>query len=309
MTWIRKGFVYGPSREASWMNSHAQIPTALLLADRIRVYITVRPEQKVSLTTFVDLDIDDPKKVLYVNKEPILPLGGPGTFDEFGIMPSAVLRVGQEIWLYTIGWQRGQTVPYLNAIGLVISQDDGNTFKRPFTGPVLDRTPYEPYSTMSPCILRDGPMWHMWYGSGVDWVQKQGKFEPIYYIKYASSKDGLNWDRPNICCIPAQTAGEASTRPAVFFDKGTYRMWFSYRGSDDFRGGKDSYRFGYAQSQDGKAWHRDDTGIGIDFGAPGEWDSNMMAYPNILDTPSGRYLFYNGNDFGQQGFGYAVWQD
>jgi len=310
MPWIKKGFIYGPDREAPWMNSHAQIPTGLLLDDRIRIYITVRPDQKTSLTTFIDVDIANPAKVLYVHKQPILPLGKPGAIDEFGVMPSAALRVGKDIWLYTIGWQRGLTVPYLNAIGLAISHDDGETFDRAFEGgPVLDRTPLEPYSTMSPCVLRRGDIWHMWYGSGVDWIEMRGKYEPIYYIKYASSRDGLKWERPGTCCIPAHTVDEASTRPAVVYKNGMYHMWFSFRGSDDFRGGKDSYRLGYASSTDGKRWERNDANVGIALGAGGEWDSNMMAYPNILETPSGRYLFYNGNDFGKNGFGYAIWDD
>jgi hypothetical protein len=309
MHWKKKGLIYGPSGEAPWMKSHAQIPTALVLDDRIRVYITVRPEQKTSLTTFVDLDIENPAKVLYVHKKPILPLGGPGTFDEFGMMPSAALRVGNEIWLYTIGWQRGQTVPYLNAIGLVISKDNGMTFERPFKGPVLDRTPFEPYSTMSPCVLRDGDLWRMWYGSGVDWVEINGKYEPIYYIKYAYSSDGLKWERPGNDCIPVKTPDEASTRPTVIYENELYHMLFSYRGSQDFRGGKDGYRLGYATSHDGVLWQRNDANTGITLGNHGEWDSEMMAYPAIVDTPSNRFLFYNGNQFGRAGFGYAVWQE
>jgi hypothetical protein len=309
MPWIKKGLVYTPAHKAPWMNSHAQIPTALLLENRLRIFIASRPEPTISLTGFIDVDIENPAKILYVHPEPVLPVGGPGTFDEFGVMPSAALRVGKEIWLYTIGWQRGQTVPYLNAIGLAISTDGGTTFKRAFKGPLLDRTPHEPYSTMSPCVLRHGDLWHMWYGSGVDWVEVRGKYEPLYLIYYACSRDGLQWERPNICCIPAQSLNEASTRPAVILENGLYRMWFSYRGSDDFRGGNDSYRLGYATSKDGKTWARDDARAGIALGAPGEWDSEMMAYPNIIDTRAGRYLFYNGNHFGRDGFGYAVWKD
>jgi predicted GH43/DUF377 family glycosyl hydrolase len=308
MAWVKKGLVYGPSGEADWMRSHAQIPTALARGDTIRLYITVRPEQKISMTTFVDVDMKDPSRVLYVHKKPILPLGGQGTFDEFGVMPSAALEVNGDIWLYTIGWTRGHTVPYLNAIGLAISKDGGTTFERPFIGPVLDRTPYEPYSTMSPSILRQGDQWHMWYGSGVDWITVNGKCEPIYVIKYAHSSDGLLWHRPNICCVPGQTPGEASTRPAVIYDNGLFHMWFSYRGSQDFRGGKGSYRMGYASSKDGKSWRRGDDDAGIAPGDAGAWDSDMMAYPNIIDTPYGRYMFYNGNRFGAEGFGYAVWQ-
>ncbi|MGE0753993.1 MAG: hypothetical protein AB7L92_02405 [Alphaproteobacteria bacterium] len=306
MTWEKRGFIYGPKHEADWMRSYAQVPTALVLDDRIRVYITVRPEQKTSMVTFVDMDIHDPQKVLYVHKEPILPLGSPGTFDEFGIMPAAVERVGSEVWLYTTGWQRGQTVPYLNAVGLAVSKDGGKTFHKPYPGPVLSITKNEPFSSMSPSIVRRGKNWEMWYGSGVDWIEMNGKYEPLYYIYYAHSDNGIDWQRPGICCIAGSQPGEATTRPGVIFDEGEYRMWFSYRGSHDFRGGAGSYRIGYASSTDGKTWVRDDSKSGI-YPSDEGWDSQMIAYPNIVDTHAGRYMFYNGNDFGAHGFGYAKW--
>lgn len=307
MSWEKQGFIYGPKHEAPWMRSYAQVPTALLLDDRIRVYVTVRPEQKTSMVTFVDLDIYDPQKVLYVHKKPILHLGKPGTFDEFGIMPAAVEKVNGEVWLYTTGWQRGQTVPYLNAVGLTVSKDGGKTFTRPYQGPVLSITKDEPFSSMSPSVIRRNGKWEMWYGSGVDWIEVNGKFEPLYYIYYAQSANGIDWMRPGICCIPGSGPGEATTRPSVIFEDGEYKMWFSFRGSHDFRNGGDgSYRIGYACSKDGKSWKRDDSMAGI---APSKdgWDSQMVAYPNIIDTPGGRYMFYNGNDFGAHGFGYAKW--
>lgn len=308
MIWIKQSFIYGPGEKAygepAWMKTHAQVPTALVEGDRIRIYITVRPEQQTSMVTFIDVALDDPARVLYVHKEPILALGAPGTFDEFGIMPAAVVRNGDEVWLYTTGWQRGQTVPYLNAIGLAVSKDGGVTFSKPFAGPVLSTTHLEPFSTMSPSIVKQGDSWQMWYGSGVDWVKVGNKFEPLYYIYYARSRDGVVWERPGICCIPGARPGEATTRPCVIVDEGRYHMWFSYRGSADFRGGHGSYRIGYASSDDGLAWQRDDSKAGIDV-SPSGWDSEMVAYPNIVDTAYGRFLFYNGNDFGSGGFGYA----
>jgi hypothetical protein len=309
MAWEKKRWLFGPSNGAPWMKSHAQIPTVLDLGDRLRVFFSSRPQPGVSMLGYVDLDARDPSKVLFVTEQPVVPLGGRGCFDEFGVMPSSVHRVGDEVWLYSIGWQRGQSVPYLNAIGLLVSRDDGATFQRPFAGPVLDRTPHEPYSTMSPCILRRHDLWHMWYGSGVDWIDVDGKVEPIYLIKYASSKDGLVWDRPDILCIPGATPEEANTRPAVVEEGGAFRMWFSFRGSHDFRGGADAYRTGYATSTDGKTWERDDALAGISPGEAGAWDSDMVAYPHVVDTAYGRYLFYNGNGFGAAGFGYAVWRD
>lgn len=307
MVWTDKKFIFGPSGQAGWMNSHAQVPTVLIKDGVLRVYITVRPEQTTSLVTFVDLDINNPARVLYVHEEPILPLGKPGAFDEFGVMPSCVVEADGKVFLYTTGWSRGITVPYLNAIGLAVSEDGGRTFRRAFDGPVVDRTAEEPYSAMSPYILRRDGVWHMWYSSGVDWVKPAGKYEPIYLIKYARSSDGVRWERPNVTCIPGKTPGEANTRPCVLWEDGRFHMWFSYRGSEEFRGGAGSYRIGYAHSLDGLSWTRDDDKAGI-APSPDGWDSEMAAYPQIIDTPAGRLMFYNGNAFGAGGFGYAVWR-
>jgi hypothetical protein len=53
-------------------------------------------------------------------RTPILPLRQPGTCDEFGVMPSAALRAGKDIWLYTVGWQGGPAGPYRNAMRLAV---------------------------------------------------------------------------------------------------------------------------------------------------------------------------------------------
>ena len=105
------------------MQSHAQNPSILVMQERLRVYFTCRPKPDhqgrfASITTFVDLDRKDAAKVLYVHDRPILPMGDPGTFDQFGVMPGPVLRVGKEVWLYYVGWSRCEGVPYNHAIGL-----------------------------------------------------------------------------------------------------------------------------------------------------------------------------------------------
>ena len=82
-------------------------------------------------------------------------------------------------------------------------------------------------------------------------------------------------------------------------------MWFCYRGSRDFRDGEDAYRIGYAHSDDLKRWTRDDCGTGI---GPSEhgWDSKMVAYPAVVIANGRTLMFYNGNGFGVDGFGYAT---
>jgi hypothetical protein len=82
-------------------------------------------------------------------------------------------------------------------------------------------------------------------------------------------------------------------------------MWFCYRGSHNFRDGEDAYRIGYAQSKDLQHWRREDDTVGIDISETG-WDSKMIAYPAVVTVKGRTLMFYNGNGFGVDGFGYAI---
>jgi hypothetical protein len=88
-------------------------------------------------------------------------------------------------------------------------------------------------------------------------------------------------------------------RPFVLKDGTRYRLWYSIR---TFSKG---YRLGYAESDDGRRWERRDGDVGIDV-SPSGWDSDMIAYACIQPTAHGTYMFYNGNNYGQTGFGVAV---
>lgn len=287
------------------MKTHAQVPTPLVCDGLIRVYFSSRPEPRLSLTTFVDLDINDPRKILRVNSNPIIELGKPGTFDEHGIMPSAAVRNGEQVFLYYSGWSRGVSVPYLNSTGLAISDDGGETFTKISDGPLLSRSLHDPYSATSPGVLREDHKWHMWYCSGTGWLEINGKPEHTYDIKYADSDDGIIWKTHSHAAIRQRTTYEAITRPTVLEIAKKYHMWFCYRGSHSFRDGEDAYRIGYADSVDLKNWCRDDQQAGIDPSYEG-WDSKMIAYPAVIFVNNQALMFYNGNGFGLEGFGYAT---
>src|SRR6185503_3439048 len=89
-------------------------------------------------------------------------------------------------------------------------------------------------------------------------------------------------------------------RPRVYRDGGEYRMYYT-RGT---RGG--DYIAGLARSDDGVHWKRDDARLGIAPSAEG-WDSRALAYPALVDARGRRFMFYNGNDMGREGFGLAEW--
>jgi hypothetical protein len=276
--------------------------------DRIRVYYAARDAHGRSLTSYVDLAKPNPSEILYVHDEPVMMLGAPGTHDEDGVMVGCVVAEKDSVLLYYTGWSRGGSVPYRVSVGLARSEDGGVTFKREFVGPVVDRTPREAYMTMSPFVIREEAAWRMWYGSGTGWVSVQGKMEPLYIVKYAESRDGRLWAQNDVACIAPLQPLEANTRPSVLRTDAGYSMWFSYRDSVDFRNGAGAYRIGYATSADSIAWERQSDGHGLLPSGQG-WDGRMAAYPNVVMCDGRLLMFYNGDGFGESGFGYAVWKD
>ena len=64
------------------------------------------------------------------------------------------------------------------------------------------------------------------------------------------------------------------------------------------------YRLGYAESDDGIKFTRMDDKVGIDVSETG-WDSEMICFGSRLQYKDKTYLFYCGNKYGLDGFGYA----
>lgn len=307
MKWEKKGLIFKPERIHDWMISHASVPIADKLNDEVlRIYFGTRDNQNRSYTSFIEVNADNPQEVLYVHDKPVLSPGKLGCFDDSGAMPSSIVNYNNKKYLYYIGWNLGVTVSYRNSIGLAVSKDCGLTFQRLYEGPILDRTPIEPYFTASPYVLLDQGLWKIWYASSTGFILVNNKPEPLYQIKYAQSRDGITWDRNNIVCIDYKHANEANARPCVIKEEGIFKMWYCYRGSFNFRTNKEqSYRIGYAESNDGIKWVRKDDEIGIDCSGSG-WDSVMMEYPYVYEHKGKKYMLYNGDGFGKSGFGYAV---
>lgn len=302
------GLVFSPRASGvSWMRTHAQVPTPLVdeRAGVIRVFFSSRPDRGTSVTSYVDLALDDPLRVVRISQEPILPLGKPGTFDEHGIMPSCIVRVGALVYLYYSGWSRSSTVPYTNSTGLAISEDGGQTFHRASDGPILAKSIHDPYSATSPCVVRTANAWTMWYCSGTDWVTVDGKYEHVYDIKRATSPDGIHWSSTGTAALEATGREEAITRPWVVRSGAGWRMWYCHRQAAEFRnGGEGSYHIAEAISTDMIHWNRVTSSVrGIGHEA---WDRAMQAYPAVIEVENELMMFYNGRDFGADGFGVAV---
>jgi len=297
MKWKKMGLIIRPTGKYDWMISHAMVPVAEWRhGDVYRVYFSGRDAQNRSLIGYAEIDLKEPYIILKFSEKPVLGLGTLGCFDDNGVTPSWIVDDGGRKYLYYIGWNKGLTVRMSLVAGLAVSVDGGESFKRVFKVPILDRTNEEPYTlNTGSCVLIEDGLWRMWYVSGVEWVNPD---LPRYNIKYAESHDGLHWERPGIVCIDFGSPDEhALARPCVRKEGDIYKMWYSYKGRD--------YRIGYAESEDGIHWERLDHEAGIDV-SPSGWDSEMIEYAFVFQHKSLKYMLYNGNNYGHDGIGLAI---
>jgi len=302
MKWEKCGLVYAPDAKFWWAQSYAHLPTACIVDARIlRVYFASLDKDKYGRIGYVDLDILDPHRILSIPDTPVLDLGDIGTFDDSGVNPSCILDVEGKKYLYYIGWQRCERVPYMLFAGLAISED-GVHFERISRVPILERTTSEPFLRSATAVLNEAGTFRAWYVSGTEWIVVNGAQYPRYVIRYAESRDGITWKAYNHTCINMEHPDEFGFgRPWVIRDGQIYRMWYSIRSRIA------PYRIGYAESTDGIKWTRQDQAVGIEK-SPSGWDSEMICYPCVIDVNGSRLMFYNGNRHGSSGFGYAVWR-
>ena len=140
-TWRKLGRVYVAGGEHDWAASHAFVPTALDLGDRIRVLLRRSgTATSVGRVGWVDVDPEDPRTVLAVSERPALDVGEPGMFDDNGVTPLSVCEHDGGLRMYYAGWQLGTRVRYFLFTGAAESRDGGETFERVSRVPVLDRS-------------------------------------------------------------------------------------------------------------------------------------------------------------------------
>ena len=313
MKWEKLGqiFEFDRSTFSGQYASHAQSPQALTLGGRVRIFFSTRTVDEtgkyLSQVQYVEFGPDF-KQVLSQSNHEVIPLGNLGCFDQHGIFPLSPVRVDDKIYGYTNGIARMVSVDVESGIGLAVSSDDGNTFKKLGEGPVLSTSLYEPFLVGDAFVRVFSGTFHMFYIFGTKWSEATNgeASERVYKIGHATSEDGINWQKTGKSII-ADTVdeNECQALPTVIKIGNFYHMYFCFRHMAGFRNEKGKgYQLGYAHSTDLINWTRDDKNAGIGLSNTG-WDSDMMCYPNLFEWNDNVYLLYNGNNFGKNGFGIA----
>ena len=298
MPWRGLGHIFTANGQRAWMQSHCSMPFAEpLTGTYCRIWFTARNKNNHSHVAWLEIDLQEPSKILALSQRPALAPGFPSTFDELGVMGSWIVKKGTQNWHYYVGWSDGGAKPFHVAIGL--ATQNGNQLRRHSSLPVLDRSATDPYFVSTPCVIKIRTSWHLWYLSGTGWSTTQPT-KARYKIAHATSKDGVNWTPNTNARFEFTNEYEtACARPSVIFEKGVFHMWFCVRGDTS------PYRLAYAESSDGQRWSRKDKNVAFQ-NPPGKWENEMRAYPHVFDQAGSRWMVTAGNGFGRGGMGLAV---
>ena len=288
-----------PSKNNSFSVSHCMLPTPIKIKkNAYRVFYGSRNKKGISRIFFSDVFLKKNSLVIKRKKsKPCLSNGKLGAFDDNGVLPSSIIKIGKKIYLYYIGWRPGGTTRYSLIAGLAISSNQGKNFKRYSNAPILKTNNKEPYSILTaPSVLEiKKNLYYMWYVSGIDWKNKD---YPKYNIKLAKSYNLKNWKQTGKVCINLKKSERAVARPFVIFENKKFKMWYCY----EKKVGK--YKIGYAESNNGIKWKRKDGSLKF-IGPRNKYDKKMMAYPSILFFNKKKLMMYNGNEYGKYGINFA----
>lgn len=298
MLWEKKGIIFGACKNNEWMDNSALQPTPIVLGDVIRVFAGFRDKNGVGRVGFVDVDANDPSKILKVSDKPCLDVGEPGCFDDNGVVPCAIAKVEDKLYLFYAGYNIGYHVRMTIFSGLAVSNDNGETFHRCSRVPVMERTENETLFRVAHTVLWDDNAWKVYYGAGNRFIQGKKKTLPVYEIEYIQKESFAELNNEGKTILHNEGCEYRIGRPYVVKENGLYRMFFC-KGTEDI-----TYRLAYAESKDGENWDRRDDKLNLDLSDTG-WDSQMMAYPAFIRYKDKAFLFYNGNNYGYDGFGYA----
>lgn len=300
MKWHKLGVVWKPDGSLDWARTHAMGPTPYRLNDDvIRVYLTCLDDKGRGRPSYVDVSSADPTQIVKVSTQPLLDVGEPGSFDDNGLMALSLVPVdAQTVYMYYAGFELCTNVRYRIFTGLAISRDGGETFKRYSKAPILDRSDSERLFRCGNFVAKAGGVFKLWYVAGSDWTELHGKMMPVYDLRYQESADGITWSDCGTLSMALTNDDEHGFgRPwIVARDDGTYQMFYSIR-----RRSFAAYRLGYAESTDGIRWVRKDNEMGLDVSPTGV-DSDAIMYSAVVSVGPKTYCFYNGNNFGEQGF-------
>ena len=299
MKWKRHGIIYRPKGENGWDDNTFIAPLPMQIDENtLRIYGTVRDKKGAGRLSYIEVDANNPEIIKKTIDKPVVDIGEDGMFDDNGVVAVGLLPLKDEIRIYYAGYTLGTKVRHFDFTGLLISKDNGLTFKRYSKVPICDRIEGEELTRAIQMVLYEDNIYKAYYVGGSGFVQGKTKAISQYDLRYMESPDGIHF--PNVVgktVIPIADGCIRVGKPHIVKEKGIYRMFYSDGGDDGAL-----YKLAYAESVDGINWTKKDLNLPL---SESGWDSEMAEYPSFIRVNNKAFLFYNGNNYGYDGFGYA----
>lgn len=169
---------------------------------------------------------------------------------------------------------------------------------------VSDPDSWEGLGILARSIIYQEGTYKMWYYGG--WT---GLSYPKLYIGYATSLDGITWEKSE--SNPVLTTGtpgsweeHAVGGPSVIFDGTLYHMWY-FGVNNNLKA-----EIGYATSLDGVTWDKYEGNPVLKLGPPDSWDSMRLIMSTVVLVDSVFHMWYIGlKSDNSRRIGYATSQD
>jgi len=214
---------------------------------------------------------------------PIIDVGSDGTWDSRVSVPTSVIFHNG---IYK-AWIVGVDETDIGKIGYATSTD-GIEWNKYENNPVLvpgNQGEWDEANTDHACVLIIDSIYQMWY---------MGENEHSARIGYATSSDGINWDKyigNPVLDLGSQGSWDENEvlHPSVVFDGNTYHMWYNGYGQD-------VQRMGYATSEDGINWTKYAGNPVLTVGDPTTWEDYMLALMAVIYKDEEYKMWYTGGD-------------
>jgi len=303
--WRKVGLVYEASKYTidGWRLNSGITPQPYRLNEHtLRVFSGSRDVSGVSRIGYADFDINDVSAPVRVSETPVLDIGRDGCFDDNGMILGDVRLHQGQLFMFYVGFQNVAKAKFLAFSGLAISSDQGESFQRVSEAPILGRSANQTTIGAIHTAIFEGGVWRIWFARGDGWKFLGGKPYPQYHIRYVETSDLMNIPNSSIECAMPLGKEYRIGRPKVYrLLDGNYMM-IATRGDE-----LGNYTPVIFWSEDGVNWLRDDEAFPLKCSSHKAWDSQMFAYPTLINgVDNSTLMFYNGNNMGVDGYGLAI---
>lgn len=310
MAWHDKGLIFKVDNLMPWAKSHAYLPTAIMLKDRIRVFVAFWDENNYGRLGYIDTDIDDPSVVLGYSKSPLIGDSQKGMFDCDGVSPLSILEEEGLLKLYYAGWNIKHEMKgprYTLFMGLLLSIDEGATFRRFDKKAVIGPRHSEEFVRTGGFVCMAEGEYMCYLSSQKGHHNEFGKALPFYDLELTKSPDGVKWtDKQNSIFTHKYGVNLGFGRPCIWQnEQGIYEGLFSLR-----RWNGQYSDILYSRSPDGVNWGELTT-RGKAFSHSATIDKQKeVSFPSVIKLSDNRLaMFYNGNSFGKEGLRLAIFDE